>query len=128
MGCLCCDPAPSPQVVDCSSNQAIQDAVTGWASWQETPNGLAVLLNLSIYFAENLEFADNATVEGGTLVGSALLLQDATFELQPDDGATSITLTIPISCGEATHTVSAVLDVSATPEALSSVPVGVTVQ
>ncbi len=122
------DLAPYPQTADCASDDSIMSATYGYASWQQTPSGLAAFVQLSLY-ADNLQFAGEVSVEGGTLSSPILETQELTAVLVPDDGATSVTITVPVSCGEANHTLTATLDVSAaSPQESDYVPLQIGLQ
>lgn len=111
-GCVV-DPAPPP--ISCSQDltESYLSQFMGWTGeWVDVETaGPAVSLNVYIS-TTGLDFADQPTVLGATVLYAAKEPGRMTFALVPAAGATSIQVSIPVTCGEKTATLTLAVDVT----------------
>ncbi|MHC4443255.1 MAG: hypothetical protein ACYTF1_09355 [Planctomycetota bacterium] len=126
---IVCDPLPPP--VDCTTDLTsnyLDFWISQSARWVQSDSGLAIEISLSIaQLADpsSLLFTGDPVLEGATLVESNNGGTSLTFTCVPDQGATTVTVSAPISCSEVNDTFQLLLDISGTPQADSIIPASV---
>jgi len=123
-GPIVCDPLPPP--ISCDSDLASSTEVltTVRAEWTQSGADDAVAVDVGdALFTRNLTFAADPVLTGGTLVSSEITEagQALRVTVLPDDGATSISVTITVGCDGQNRVLSYSLDISGGPG--STIPV-----
>lgn len=123
-GCIVCDPLPPP--ISCSQDltESYLSQFMGWTgAWVDVENvGLAVSLDIYIN-TTGLDFADQPTAQEATISYVAKQPGQITLVLVPSADATSVQVSIPVTCGEKTATLDLAVDVTGQRQAGSYVAI-----